>query len=345
MYGCAHHSFRGLCCLGCGGRDDATLEARIAYTAAVPLLLLPPPMFLAVLSALAAPAAAARIANDTLLVHVPMVMTHDSASGYLGGGLVNHWTKTQSVGIAQQLDCGARAFDARPMNSKGGLHWHHGGVAIPYAVAQTLADVTSWAAKNPGELAMLLFSDCEGDGCSAALATALKNAGFATVSDCSELETLTYGQALAKGHVAGGGSALAFTGAGGSNGAACANTYYDSSLACSGTHGGKEYSCWVGAPTKSYPVGRMLKMLDAQDKPASDGRFQQWQAIWQESTDSVIIGTIKNSSLVLDEQHSQLNRGILTPQVKAGRWKNVGLLEVNNVCDGGIELAAALKHD
>ena len=35
------------------------------------------------------------VGDDRLLIKTPMVMTHDSGSGYLGKGLVNRWTKTQ----------------------------------------------------------------------------------------------------------------------------------------------------------------------------------------------------------------------------------------------------------
>ena len=41
--------------------------------------------------------------NGTLLVQVPMIMVHDSGSGYLPEkGVVDKWARTQSVGMAQQ---------------------------------------------------------------------------------------------------------------------------------------------------------------------------------------------------------------------------------------------------
>ena len=73
--------------------------------------------------------------DDTLFNSVPMIMAHDAASGYLGGGLINAWTKTQSAGMREQLDCGARVFDARPeLDEDKGLVWHHGDVTIDYQV-------------------------------------------------------------------------------------------------------------------------------------------------------------------------------------------------------------------
>ena len=69
---------------------------------------------------------AALINDDTPANEVPMIMTHDAGSGYLGSGLVNRWTKTQPAGLAAQLECGARAFDARPLLKDGRVVWHHG---------------------------------------------------------------------------------------------------------------------------------------------------------------------------------------------------------------------------
>ena len=90
--------------------------------------------------------------NGTLLVQVPMIMVHDSGSGYLPEkGVVNKWARTQSVGMAQQLECGARAFDARPLRKEGKTIWHHGSVAIDYLYTHTLNDITAWLRSNPGQ--------------------------------------------------------------------------------------------------------------------------------------------------------------------------------------------------
>ena len=53
---------------------------------------------------------------------LPMIMAHDAGSGYLNADaahqpardLLYGWTKTQSGGLAEQLQCGARALDSRP---------------------------------------------------------------------------------------------------------------------------------------------------------------------------------------------------------------------------------------
>jgi hypothetical protein len=56
----------------------------------------------------------------------------------------------------------------------------------------------------------------------------------------------------------------------------------------------------------------------------------------------VIVGTLHGSSLLLDESRSQLNK-LVTAKVKANAWEHVSFVEINNVCDGGLELWEALK--
>ena len=87
----------------------------------------------------------------------------------------------------------------------------------------------------------------------------------------------------------------------------------------------------------------MLRYLDGvAARPLHAHTFTQSQALWQETADSVVIGTLRNSSLLMDEQRSALNQ-LLAQEVRAGRWAHLNLLEVNNVCDGGAELMAAIR--
>jgi len=67
------------------------------------------------------------------------------------------WTQTQPGGLSAQLDCGARAFDARPAvdNKTGDLVWHHGGITVPYNFSASLEEVTTWCAANPTELVLM----------------------------------------------------------------------------------------------------------------------------------------------------------------------------------------------
>jgi hypothetical protein len=80
-----------------------------------------------------------------------------------------------------------------------------------------------------------LIWDCEGNGCNDAVAAILKSHNISMISDCSELSTMTVAMATEKGSLATGGSFLAVTGSGGSNGVACAEGNYDPTIACSGS--------------------------------------------------------------------------------------------------------------
>ena len=185
-------------------------------------------------------AVTARVTEHTPLNRVPFIMTHDAASGYLGGGLVNDWTKTQRGGLVEQLGCGARAFDARPAldPTTGELVWHHGDVTVERSFAESLADVVGWCRAHPEELVILSIWDCAGDGCAAAVADALDAARIPTVAECATLANLTLGGARALAELPGGGGRLlAITGSGETDGVACSVGNYDPANACSGFGG------------------------------------------------------------------------------------------------------------
>jgi hypothetical protein len=101
--------------------------------------------------------------DTTLLTRVPMIM-HDAGSGYLPEpSIVNRWAQTQSVSLGEQLECDARAFDARPtVSSNGTVVWHHGSVVVSYSFVQSVGDIIGWLAKNPTEIVLVLVWDYEG---------------------------------------------------------------------------------------------------------------------------------------------------------------------------------------
>ena len=95
----------------------------------------------------------------------------------------------------------------------------------------------------------------------------------------------------------------------------------------------------------AHTLGRMLAQLDnVSARGLRDDGFTQAQALWQESDASVVLGTLRNSSLLKDERNSGLN-ALLTAELGKGRWaQNISLFEVNDVCDGGHALLAALRR-
>merc|ERR1711957_180854 len=164
---------------------------------------------------------------------------------------------------------------------------------------------------------------------------------------------MTLGQALELSRLPNGGHILAIQG--------CVYENWDASIACSGYEDEDEeakvyfgasvnatnkafYRCYSNSKGKDFPLARMFNYLDkiSQVGPPSDGQPWAMQAIWQETVNSVAIGQLTGSSLLLDEKRSKLNRQ-LTDAVISGRFPHINLFEVNNVCDGGPELLAALR--
>ena len=80
--------------------------------------------------------------------------------------------------------------------------------------------------------------------------------------------------------------------------------------------------------------------------PPADGQLYTVQALWEETTNSVIVGELHGSTLLDDEKSSKLNT-LLAERIKGGQFNisRINIVEVNNVCDGGEELLSAKKWD
>merc|ERR1711862_720420 len=103
-------------------------------------------------------------------------------------------------------------------------------------------------------------------------------------------------------------------------------------------------TCYKDSPTKKFPLERMFEMLDNVSKAGapSDGSPWAMQALWQETDASNAIGERFGSSVLNDENRSELNFQVTTA-VKSGRFPSINLLEVDNVCHGGPDLLKALR--
>jgi len=375
----------------------------------------------------------AQSAPSTPLNESPFIMTHDAASGYLGRGVVDAWTRTQEGGFAQQLSCGARALDARPkLDPELGLVWHHGDVTIPTPFNDSIAEIMAWCAENPDALVLLAVWDCDGEGCLSAATASLEELEIPMVSNCSNLQGMTLAEAEVAGELVGGGRLLALVGENDPNGVACSYGNYDPSITCSGFFDDDElappssfpmsstdslspassadpplvlmqsgfgaavrqcleangvgdphvstsqltqeqlrslaacgeklrdavgsasleavenrsvYRCYQNDPLHSIPFTSMFAYLDevASQGPPSGGQLVQMQALWQETAVTVVLGSLRLSSLVRDERRSNLNAALVSA-VEDGRWgSSINLLEVNNVCHNGPALLRALQ--
>jgi len=326
----------------------------------------------------------AKSPDSTVLNEWPMIMVHDAATTYLEGGLlhqVNNWAKTQPDGGAQgELNCGARAFDWRPAMSDGTVKAHHGDVTIDHPMAGSLDEMVAWCAANgtdPSELVVLGITDCNGDGCAAAVKTLLSARNITYITDCSELSSLTVGEAFKKAKLPNGGAILAIFD--------CWEENYDPSVACSGfgdkspvpsdrtgqqmdtaqirqavseahiaeqrnlsevTNEALTYTCYKDSSTKDFPVDRMKSYINKTTSagPPSDGRLYTVQCLWQESASSVTVGELHGSTLLDDETRSGLNDMVNDMVLKKEIEVNkLNMVEVNNICDGGTQLLATLR--
>ena len=268
----------------------------------------------------------------------PFVMTHDSGTGYLDDAPTGWWTKTQTVGLGGQAQCGARAFDLRPhVNADGTVVFHHGTVAVQKSLAEAVQELVGFANRNPNELLLLYVSHCEGDGCVERTQQALESIGVPTCTDGNRLHGATYGSAKAMGRMSGGGAMLAIFGFVAEN--------YDDALKC---YVGTAF-CYQSDPGAVLePLWSYIRQLSA-TAPASSGELQMIQAHWQYDADSIAAGVLHASSVLDDETRSSLNSQLAdavtcTPcPPSGGVFKYNNLIEVNNVCDGGGKLYDALR--
>jgi len=299
-----------------------------------------------------------------------MIMAHDAATTYLDGGLlhpINNWAKTQQDGgFKGMLECGARAFDFRSELKEGKLIFHHGSVSVDHPVDDALGEVITWANANAAaaeDIVLLHAFACSGSGCDAAVSAAFAARNISYITNCAELSGLTLEAAAARAKLPGGGLVLAVKG--------CLVDHYQEEVACSGynvdgtkvgeparpaaapaaveegaAEGLSFYTCYADSSSKNFPLDRMWSYLANVSKggPPSNGYLYSHQALWQESEESVAIGVTQASTLLKDEESSTLN-ALLIERVTSGVWNvaAANLVEVNNVCDGGPALLAALR--
>ncbi|KAL1503614.1 hypothetical protein AB1Y20_012091 [Prymnesium parvum] len=306
-----------------------------------------------------------KAATDRPLNEHAMIMAHDAATTYLSGGIlhpVNNWAKTQQDGgFRGMLDCGARAFDWRSQLDGGELVFHHGKVVVPHSLPSALDEVVEWAnanARNASDLVLIHATFCAGTGCDEALSAAFAARNVAYITQCSELQGLTVAEAAARGKLPGGGYVLAVKD--------CLVSHYQPDVACSGyisetavngTFAAAEqqvvesslpsfYNCHASSSSRDFPLNRMWSYLSDVSKagPPADGLLYSHQALWQETDASVAVGVALFSSLLDDEKRSTLN-SLLEQRVTQKKWDvtRANLIEVNNVCDGGTALLAALR--
>jgi hypothetical protein len=251
---------------------------------------------------------------------------------------VADWTKTQSIGLAGQLECGARAFDYRPYYENGIVFAHHGGIVIRTPMQQSLDEVVSWSSIHPeNELVVMFLTACDGDdGCRDAAIALTESSGVKVITECSTLSTLTYEAALEMSVLPSGGNVLAVYD--------CMDSHYDSTINCYG----KGYACYNNTwatESSATPWKQMIDYsLSTSATPApSNGHLWMIQNHWQSDAASVTLGTLHRSSLLIDEEKSEINLWT-AQQIEQGAFKYMNMVEVDNVCDNGPRILEALRN-
>lgn len=285
--------------------------------------------------------------QQLLLKHYPMIMSHDAVSGELDEArdfVVTDWTRTQGVGLIGQLDCGSRSFDYRPyLSNDGVLYGHHGGVVVYKTMRSSVVEVVDWCNSNPDDLVILYVTDCEGDdGCLTQVRSLLDSLNVYTISDCSVLSTLTYAKAQFYSRLRKGGSLLALIG--------CVSENYDPSINCYGP----SFVCYDSWPTNSSAVPwkefsnymSAVTSVDPTTNSSGSAAYSNnlWmaQGHWQSTAVSISLGTLHNSSVLLDESRSGVNEWV-RESIYQRKFDYLNLLELDNVCNHGLEIYQAIQ--
>lgn len=305
--------------------------------------------------------------STTFLNEWPMIMAHDAATTYLKGGFfhqINDWTKTQQDGgAAGLLQCGTRSFDWRPrVKSDGSVVMHHGDITVDHPMSDSLDEMVRWCQQNTAVEDLVVLGVTHVDGDLSAVLKLLEARNITYVSDCSELKGLTVEAAAKKAALPGGGSLLAVADG-------CFVSNYEPAVTCSGfnsdflesrnvsaaealnmtevLHSDEDvYTCYADSSSKAFPLDRMWQYLAnvSAAGPPESGALAQAQALWQESATTIAIGEAHGSTLLDDETASKLNSQLID-RIKSGAWEvsHINLVEINAVCDSGLQLLAALR--
>jgi hypothetical protein len=289
--------------------------------------------------------------SDRLLRNFPLIMSHDAATSMLDSKLnvIESYTQTQSSGtLASQLDCGARAFDYRPyLMNDGSLVAHHGAIKVKSSMEESVQGLIDWLKvdEHNDELVLLYVSHCEADGdndtqgerCTDASAQLLEKLGVSVISDCESLSGMTVAEAFKHGELSeNSGSLLAVQG--------CVNENYDSSINCYGFYDKVKTYCCYGK-NKEVAWNNFAAYLNRTAASMSTDALWMLQAHWQSDAVSIPLGDLHRSSVLEDESKAGVNAWLAsTLRSRALPFESLNIIELDNVCDGGVGVLAALRE-
>ncbi|CAK9105596.1 unnamed protein product [Durusdinium trenchii] len=263
-----------------------------------------------------------------LLRQTPFLMTHDSATGLIGmlDGR-NLFAQAQTIGLSEQLTCGARALDLRLVRSEDSseIYFHHSSESLHWVSDQSLQGewpkMMAWAKERPEELVVLVMSHCQmapgtwgwrsyfqrwtGLECSNPFYTAeFQKLGIPWQADCERVSAMTHAEAKQMSRLKSGGHILAVDGA-------CIASNWDSSVN-------------EGARVRPYVERTMSKMRNSAKMPFMVQSFIQQRLTVPMST--------------------PLNQQVLSEITTSDLYAGVNFLEINLICAYGTSMAIALGY-
>lgn len=273
------------------------------------------------------------VVEATLFRQSPFLMSHDSATGYIGVKDVRKpIAMCQTVGLVDQLNCGARALDMRLFQAahstlgigstrRRTIKYHHGKVPAwtsDQSLDSTLQGLVDWAGSHPSELVVLLTSHAyhtdsvgalAGDGNMIHDSTLMKDVranfekfGVRWEFDCSKISSWTLDEAKAAAQMDNGGMMIVL------DEENCMDSMYDSSIDSR-------------AKVHDYVVQHMAQGLH--------------------STSHFTIQSLIQQSGVKVPLNADLNHDVLQ-WVGEGLYSGVNMLEVNTICAYGTDIASQL---
>jgi len=262
------------------------------------------------------------VQTNSLLRENPFIMTHDSATGFMGRYDVRDLVaQSQTIDLVEQLTCGARSLDIRLVvdEDETVIYFHHGSGMVSWVSKQTLQGewpkLAQWARDHPEELVVLVISHCQvrqgwfhwqSSKCSEdRWIKEVKRLGLTFETNCKTLSSMTMGEAMKKSRLADGGHMLAVDGA-------CVQDNWDPDITSA-------------ERVKPY-VEKTMKEMHAQHEKTL---FQVQSFIQQQ---------------MLVPLNSSLNQAILSWITTSKLYAGVNLLEINLMCAYGASMASALGY-
>lgn len=120
----------------------------------------------------------------------------------------------------------------------------------------------------------------------------------------------------------------------------CTDENYDPSVNCYG----KDFVCYES--TSAEPFARLsshLLNVTAAGPDVSSGKLWMAQMHWQNTAATIARGTVHRSSILLDEERSDINEWA-RQLVEQQQLPYLNIVELDNVCHHGLDMLATIER-